>query len=53
MWRPMTPQVRAVDGRLVDGAAVAHDDDAIGEREDLVEVGADQQHRGSRGCAPP
>src|SRR6266404_8829951 len=37
-------EVGAGDADLVDGAALAHDDDAVREREDLVEVRADEQH---------
>ena len=52
MTRSMMPRHVAADdsdiglrgGRLMDDAAVRHDDDAVGEFQDLVEVLADQEH---------
>ena len=44
MWRPISRR-SALGGRsLVHDRTFAHDHDAIGEREDFVEVGADEQH---------
>ena len=41
-------QVRRADRCLVHDAALEHDGDAIGELEELVEIGAHQQHRSAR-----
>ena len=42
--RPSSSTVAAARVALADDRALVHDGDAVGEREDLVEVLADQQH---------
>ena len=44
MCRPMTAMSAALAGRLVDDPPFRHDEDAVRELEDLVEVLADQEH---------
>ena len=54
-------EVGVARGRLVDEPAVEHDQDAVGQLEELVQVFADQQHRRPAvarrddlgGCRPP
>ena len=47
MWRPIAGKIGPIRRRLVDDPSVEHDDEAVGQLEQLVEILAHQQHGGA------